>query len=135
MTNPATIKMSIGGQKVTAENNKTFSRADPITGEVATTAPAASPIDSQRAAEAAAAAFPAWSSILPNARRALLMQAADALEGKADAFVDAMMCETGATEGWAMFNLGLAAGMIREAAAITTRDSFRQARLPGDGAT
>jgi benzaldehyde dehydrogenase (NAD) len=32
-----------------------------------------------------------------------------------------MMTEVGATAGWAMFNLMLAAGMIREAAAITTQ--------------
>jgi acyl-CoA reductase-like NAD-dependent aldehyde dehydrogenase len=32
-----------------------------------------------------------------------------------------MMGETGATEMWARFNLGLAAGMVREAAALTTQ--------------
>jgi acyl-CoA reductase-like NAD-dependent aldehyde dehydrogenase len=32
-----------------------------------------------------------------------------------------MMAEIGATAGWAMFNLALAAGMVREAAAITTQ--------------
>ncbi len=31
------------------------------------------------------------------------------------------MAETGATEGWARFNLMLAAGMVREAAALTTQ--------------
>jgi hypothetical protein len=30
-----------------------------------------------------------------------------ALEARADAFVEAMMGEIGATKGWAMFNLGL----------------------------
>lgn len=59
----------------------------------------------------------------PNARRAVLMKAADALESRKDAFVDAMMGEIGATAGWAMFNLGLAAGMVREAAALTTQIS------------
>jgi len=57
----------------------------------------------------------------PNARRALLNKAADALEAKAPQFVDAMMSEIGATEGWARFNLMLAAGMVREAAAMTTQ--------------
>jgi benzaldehyde dehydrogenase (NAD) len=51
------------------------------------------------------------------------MKAATALESKADAFIDAMMAEVGATKGWALFNLGLAAGMVREAAAITTQIS------------
>ena len=51
------------------------------------------------------------------------MKAASALEAKADAFVDAMMGEIGATKGWALFNLGLAASMVREAAALTTQIS------------
>jgi acyl-CoA reductase-like NAD-dependent aldehyde dehydrogenase len=59
----------------------------------------------------------------PNARRALLNKAADALAGKADKFVDAMMGEIGATEGWTRFNLMLAVGMVREAAALTTQIS------------
>ncbi|HKR88733.1 MAG TPA: aldehyde dehydrogenase, partial [Phenylobacterium sp.] len=57
----------------------------------------------------------------PNARRAKLAEAAAALEARADAFVEAMMSEIGATEGWARFNLMLAAGMIREAASLTTQ--------------
>ncbi|MEN9682515.1 MAG: hypothetical protein RLZZ427_266, partial [Pseudomonadota bacterium] len=72
-------------------------------------------------AATAAAAFPAWAAQGPNARRAVLMKAAAALEANKDDFVAAMMAETGSTAGWAMFNLGLAAGMVREAAAITTQ--------------
>jgi len=45
------------------------------------------------------------------------------LEARKDDFVQAMMAEIGATAGWAMFNLMLAANMIREAAAITTQIS------------
>ena len=98
-----------------------FERLNPITGELATRAIAASPADARTAADAAAAAFAEWSVVGPNARRALLMKAAQQLEAKADAFVDAMMSEIGATEGWARFNLMLAAGMVREAAALTTQ--------------
>ncbi|HEX7693588.1 MAG TPA: aldehyde dehydrogenase family protein, partial [Sphingomonas sp.] len=101
----------------------TFDRLNPVTGEVATRAAAATAADAEAAADAAAAAFPAWSAFGPNARRALLNKAADALEAKADQFVDAMMGEIGATEGWARFNLMLAAGMVREAAALTTQIS------------
>jgi acyl-CoA reductase-like NAD-dependent aldehyde dehydrogenase len=74
-------------------------------------------------AEKAAAAFPIWAATGPNARRAILMKAAAALESKADAFVEAMMAEIGATKGWALFNLGLAASIVREAAALTTQIS------------
>ncbi len=69
----------------------------------------------------AAAAFPAWAAQGPNARRMLLMKVADALWARKDAFVAAMIAETGATAGWAMFNVDLAATVVREAAAITTQ--------------
>jgi len=98
-----------------------FSRINPLTGEVASSAPAMKAGDIAPIAAKAAAAFPAWAGLGPNARRAVLMKAADALESKKDAFVAAMMAETGSTAGWAMFNLGLAAGMVREAAALTTQ--------------
>ncbi|WP_242417116.1 aldehyde dehydrogenase [Sphingomonas panni] len=100
---------------------KTFDRLNPVTGAVATTAEAFGPTQANAAVEAAAAAFPAWSALGPNARRAALTKAADALAGKADQFVEAMMGEIGATEGWARFNLMLAVSMVREAAALTTQ--------------
>jgi benzaldehyde dehydrogenase (NAD) len=98
-----------------------FTRLNPLTGEVASSAPAMKPTDIPAIAARAAAAFPAWAAQGPNARRAVLMKAADALEARKDAFVAAMMAEIGSTAGWAMFNLGLAAGMVREAAALTTQ--------------
>ena len=101
--------------------SKSFTRLNPVTGEAATTATAFGAAEANAAAEAAAAAFPAWSALGPNARRAALNKAADALAAKADQFVDAMMGEIGATEGWARFNLMLAVGMVREAAALTTQ--------------
>jgi acyl-CoA reductase-like NAD-dependent aldehyde dehydrogenase len=73
------------------------------------------------AADAASAAFPAWSALGPNARRSLLNQAADAIENRADAFVKRMAEELRASEPWARFNIKLGAGMIREAAALTTQ--------------
>jgi acyl-CoA reductase-like NAD-dependent aldehyde dehydrogenase len=73
------------------------------------------------AAEAAAAAFPDWSALGPNARRALLNRAADQLEARADAFVETMANELRASEPWARFNVMLGTGMVREAAAQTTQ--------------
>jgi len=74
-----------------------------------------------RAADAAATAFPAWSALGPNARRSLLNAAADAIEARADAFVDSMRDELRASEPWARFNIMLGTGMVREAAALTTQ--------------
>jgi acyl-CoA reductase-like NAD-dependent aldehyde dehydrogenase len=73
------------------------------------------------AAEAASAAFPAWAATGPNARRTLLNRAAAALEARADQFVRLMGEELRASEPWARFNVMLGAGMIREAAALTTQ--------------
>ena len=70
---------------------------------------------------AASEAFPAWSALGPNARRSLLNRAADAIEERADAFVEAMRDELRASEPWARFNVMLGAGMVREAAALTTQ--------------
>src|SRR3954470_24298766 len=72
------------------------------------------------AAEAALTAFPAWSALGPNARRALLNAAAAAIEGRAGEFVATMRNGRRASEPWARFNVALGAGMVREAAALTT---------------
>ncbi|NTF10418.1 aldehyde dehydrogenase [Agrobacterium rubi] len=98
-----------------------FRRMNPISGEVASVAPAQTPDEACAAVDAAARALPAWAALGPNARRAALLKAADAVSAKGDAFVAAMMAEIGATEAWARFNVMLASSMLREAAALTTQ--------------
>ena len=115
------LSMLINGLKVTAEKGATFERRNPLDGSVATRAPAASPADAAIAVEAAAEAFKTWSETGPGERRALLLKAADALEAKTPKFIEAVAGETGGTAMWAGFNCFLAAGMIREAAALTTQ--------------
>lgn len=115
------LSMLINGLKVSAEKNATFERRNPLDGTVATRAPAASVGDALMAVEAAAEAFRTWSESGPNERRSLLLKAADKLEAKLPAFIDAVATETGATGMWAGFNVTLAASMIREAAALTTQ--------------
>ena len=117
------IRMLIGGEPAAAASGATFERHNPLDGQVATRAPAASAEDAVRAVDAAAAAFPAWSALGPSARRALLLKAATALEALAPRFTEAMAGETGAAAPWAGFNVHLAAGMLQEAAAITTQIS------------
>lgn len=115
------LSMLINGLKVSAEKGATFERRNPLDGSVATRAPAASPADAVRAADAAAEAFKSWSQTGPSERRALLLKAADALEAKTPQFIEAVATETGASGMWAGFNVMLAAGMIREAASLTTQ--------------
>ncbi len=115
------VQLLINGQAVDAAQQATFDRKNPLTGEVATTAAAASVADANAAVDAAAKAFPAWSQTGPNHRRALLLKAADVLERKIPLFTEAIMAETGATQQWAGFNVHLAANGFREAASLTTQ--------------
>jgi benzaldehyde dehydrogenase (NAD) len=98
-----------------------FERIDPLTNRPAGKARPMTPKEAAAVADRAAAGFETWSVTGPGLRRAALNKAASALESRKDEFVDAMMAEIGATSGWAMFNLVLAAGMVREAAALTTQ--------------
>jgi benzaldehyde dehydrogenase (NAD) len=115
--------MLINGARVPASSGATFERRNPLDGSVATTAPAATVADALAAVDAAAKAFPAWSALGPGARRALLIKAAEALEAKSAAFAAAVAAETGGSAMWAGFNVHLAAGILLEAAAITTQIS------------
>jgi acyl-CoA reductase-like NAD-dependent aldehyde dehydrogenase len=117
------INLLIAGKDVAATGGAVFERRNPVTGQVASRAAAATVADANAAVDAAAAAFPKWSAMGPSARRAVLNKAADALEARTPEFVTLMADEIGATAGWAGFNCFLAAGMLREAAAMTTQVS------------
>jgi acyl-CoA reductase-like NAD-dependent aldehyde dehydrogenase len=115
------VPLLIANDDRAAAGGATFDRLNPLTGEVASRAAAAALQDARRAAEAAAAAFPAWSQTPPAARRALLNKAADLLESRSAEFAALMGAETGSTAMWAGFNCMLGAGLLREAAAMTTQ--------------
>src|SRR3954452_22651380 len=113
-------RLLIGGEWVGAGSERTFERTNPYTGEAAAPAAAASREDARAAADAAAGAFPEWSQSPPSARRELLMKAAGILNERAPDIAGIVTEETGGTFGWGMFNCKLAAGMLIEAAAMTT---------------
>ncbi|MGQ2905535.1 MAG: aldehyde dehydrogenase [Neoaquamicrobium sediminum] len=115
------LGLLIGQEEGEASNGATFERRNPISGNVATRAAAATVDDAIAAVDSAAAAFPEWSRSSPRERRAILSKAADILSSKEDAFIEAMAAEIGATAGWAHFNVMLASDMLREAAALTTQ--------------
>lgn len=112
--------MIVGGQDTAAADGRTFERRDPVTGEVASTAAAASAEDARAAAKVAGEAFAAWAATTPETRRTLLLKAADVLDSRAGQITETMAGETGATRGWAGFNCHLGAGILREAASMTT---------------
>jgi benzaldehyde dehydrogenase (NAD) len=117
----STVPLLIGGEA--RQSGAFFERHDSLGNTLATRAAAATVADANAAADAAEAALPAWSARGPNERRAMLNRAAGSLESQSPEFIEAMMGETGSTEGWARFNIMLAAGMIREAASLTTQIS------------
>ena len=89
-----------------APNGATFERLNPDhrRGRDPRSRSAPSPTR-RRAADAAAAAFPAWSRPARTQRRAMLLKAADLLAAKAPSSSKLMTAETGATAGWAGFNV------------------------------
>ncbi len=66
-------------------------------------------------------AFKTWRHSPPSERRRILLKAADALEARTPAFIEAMAAEVGASGLWAGFNVYLAANLFREAASLATQ--------------
>ncbi len=115
------VSMLINGLAVGAEKGALFERRNPLDNGVASRAPAATPADAVKAVEAAAEAFKTWGRTGPGERRALLLKAAESLKAMTPRFIEAVAAETGASGQWAGFNVMLAAGMLQEAAALTTQ--------------
>ena len=104
-----------------ASNGATFEHRHPLNGELISTGAAATVEDAKAIAESSAAAFASWSTSGPSARRAILLKAADLLEGKIKEFCEVMAKEVGASELWAGFNVMGSASLLREAAGLTTQ--------------
>jgi acyl-CoA reductase-like NAD-dependent aldehyde dehydrogenase len=96
----------------------TFQDLDPYTDEVVAEVPACGREDARRAIEAAADAFPAWSSSPPAERHGIFLKAADALERRHDEVVSLLARETGATFGFGMFQMHFVPNLLRQAAAL-----------------
>lgn len=115
------VALLIDGKSAAAQKGGYFDRIDPVKGSTATKAAAAKSADVNAAVEAAARAFPGWSATGPGRRRELLLKSAEMLMAHQREFVDCMVAETGATEPWAGFNVAFAAGILREAASMTSQ--------------
>ncbi|MBI2704500.1 MAG: aldehyde dehydrogenase family protein [Actinobacteria bacterium] len=89
-------RLYIGGEWV-EPGDGTYPIVNPATEQIVGHAPNASVNDAEAAAEAAAAAFPAWSRTSPDERAALLNRAADVLDQKFEELVPLVQGETGAT--------------------------------------
>src|SRR5713226_6658525 len=112
------LQLFIGGKRRPAEGSRSFAKLDPFTGAKLCDVPAASVNDASAAVDAAAAAFPAWAAAKPAQRRAVLAKAADLLAARAKTLSGMVATEIGSPKPWGDFNCMLAAGMLREAAAL-----------------
>ena len=126
-------KVYLNGKWVAAADGATFDDYNPYTGEVYAKVAGAKAEDAKRAVDAAAAAFPGWSAMAPEARRSYFLKAADILERRTPEIAGILTEETGATFGWAMFQCSLTPGMLREAAAQVhmVTGQIIPANLPG----
>jgi acyl-CoA reductase-like NAD-dependent aldehyde dehydrogenase len=111
----------IDNKEQASATGATFERRNPASDAVISRGAAASVEDAVRAVASAEKAFAEWSKSGPTQRRALLLKAADEIEARADAFVEAMSLEVGANELWARFNVMLAGNLFREAAGLATQ--------------
>ena len=115
------VALLIDGKSTAALAGGSFDRMDPMKGSAASKAAAAKAADVSLAVEAAATAFPDWAATGPGRRRELLLKSAEMLLAHQKDFVDCMVQETGSTQPWAGFNVAFAAGILREAASMTTQ--------------
>ncbi|MCI3270690.1 aldehyde dehydrogenase family protein [Streptomyces cylindrosporus] len=117
---PLHRNLLIGGKEIPAASGRSTADINPWTGEPYATVAAAGPQDVRAAVDAADAAFAEWSAFAPYARRKIFLDAADLMERRGELAVGLMAEEVGGTWGWALFNVTLAANMLREAAAAIT---------------
>ena len=110
-------QLLIGGNWTDAGSGGSYEQHFPYTGEPVGIAAAAGRHDAHAAVDAAHAAFGEWSSSAPGLRRGILLKAADLLLQRQQEIAGIVTEETGGVFGWGMFNVELAAGMLREAAA------------------
>jgi acyl-CoA reductase-like NAD-dependent aldehyde dehydrogenase len=113
--------MTITDTNRPADGAPTFERLDPLTGAVASTAPAMTVAQATAAVDRAAAAFPAWSQTPPYERRRLLNLAADELEKRGPDLARVIVAEVGMTKPAILHNMIVGVNNLREAAALTTQ--------------
>src|SRR5437879_3825785 len=89
------IKNYINGRLVEPVSKTYFDNPNPATGEVYSLIPDSDERDVALAVEAAAAAFPAWSSIQVARRSAILLRIADLIEKNLDRFALAETIDSG----------------------------------------
>lgn len=117
MPDTTQTQLLIGGIWQDAGSGRQCEQTFPFTGERVGSAAAAGREDAGAAVQAAHDACAEWGRSAPAQRRAILSRAADLLIERQREIAAVVTAETGGVLGWGMFNVELAAGMLREAAA------------------
>src|SRR3954470_17864058 len=126
-------RLLIGGEWRGASSGARFEKRNPYSGEPAGSASAATREDARAAVDAAAEAVAGWAATPAAERQALLDRAAELLMERQGEIAGIVTEETGATFGWGMFNVELAAGMLHAAGAhaASVHDEQIASVIPG----
>jgi acyl-CoA reductase-like NAD-dependent aldehyde dehydrogenase len=107
-------KNFIGGEWVPADSGEVYEVTNPANpSETLGTTPKSGAAETERAIEAAAKALPEWKAMLPSARGAILMEAANIIESQADELAKLMAREVGKPLGESQVEVARAAAIFR----------------------
>jgi acyl-CoA reductase-like NAD-dependent aldehyde dehydrogenase len=123
----------IDGAPVAAPAVNTYERRDVMTGALVTSAAACGVAEAERAADAAAAAFPGWSGLAAADRAACMHRASALLAERAGDVIAAAARELGATEAWVRFNIDIAQATLAQAATLADAIGETVAPAPDAG--
>ena len=115
--NSRSVGLLINGQWVPGSTGKTVTTRTSGTGDPIAHVAAATLADVDRAVAAAADAADEWAATSPGQRRDILEQAAWILSERRAEITALMSREMGVAAGWCHFNVTVAVGMLRKAAA------------------
>ncbi|RFU34074.1 hypothetical protein B7463_g2322, partial [Scytalidium lignicola] len=115
---PSTIPLIIDNKPVST--TETFAVYAPATGALLHHCASASISDADAAAESAQRAYPAWRKSSPSLRRDIFLKAASLFDERKEELISHMQMETGASKGWAEFNLTTSAEFLRDVAGRIT---------------
>src|ERR1700685_521815 len=93
-------QMFIGGVWGGAADRNKYNKTNPFSGAAISRVPAGGRADVEAAVDAAAAAFPEWSSSAPGMRRGLFLKAAEVLEARRGGTGPFVLGGGGGGRGW-----------------------------------
>lgn len=120
----------IGGEPQAPLGGRYFEDLNPEDDSVLARVARADAKDVARAVEAAATAFPDWSTTRPGEREAALCRAADLLDRDRDAYAELLIATGGSPFIKAQFEINFSIGFLRAAAAMARR--MRGETIPSD---